>query len=119
MDVLKFKIWDKINKEWVANFELGASSEDGVLEIVIEHDEGVLVQWTGWVDMDGNDIFEGDYVDFSGLRPIGIIRTDSGFGDRNHHFNFTSEGMKAFAKVIGNRFDNPELTGEENYEIYN
>lgn len=66
-------------------------------------------QWTGFNDMDGKPVYEGDIIRFAGMGPYEIIFKDGAFRDRGGYYNLTDDGMKHFAEVIGNIYENPEL----------
>ena len=90
----------------------------------IEVDPDTVSEFTGLTDKNGKRIFEGDIVEYenpAGIQrdivvwSLGEQRKTAGFGLKHHIFySITSEDSKIF-KVIGNKWDNPELLegGEE------
>jgi len=70
---------------------------------------------TGLEDMDGKEVFEDDYIDFGGLKPLKIVWRDGGFEapllpyDKSNPIKLTPDGFSHFAKVIGNVYENPEI----------
>lgn len=72
-----------------------------------------LMEYIGLKDMDDTKIFEGDLIDFAGLKPIEIVYRDAGFHSKwmsnGEPIYLTQDGLGHFAKVIGNIYQNPEL----------
>lgn len=85
------------------------------------HDEVVLMQCTGIPDKNGRLIYEGDIYTIYGQRCVMEFKTESvtqyGHGDSSTTtycgFSVGSYGRKkdmfSECKVIGNRYENPEL----------
>ena len=75
----------------------------------IEVDYKTIGQFTGLIDNNGNDIFEGDVVDYIASDVIGnpktgtIIVEDMTDYDTMIYLNHSNE-----VKIIGNIYDNPE-----------
>lgn len=81
----------------------------------IEVDYKTIGQFTGLIDNNGNDIFEGDVVDYIASDVIGnpqtgtIIIEDMTDYDTMIYLNHSNE-----VKIIGNIHDNPELLKSAN-----
>ncbi len=77
-------------------------------------------QYTGLTDRNGNKIFEGDIVNIlTENEEIGIIvYEDGGFIVRADKFSvdFINNINGTDVEVIGNKYDNPELLGDLDYE---
>ena len=77
-------------------------------------------QYTGLTDRNGNKIFEGDIVNIlTENEEIGIIvYEDGGFVVRADKFSvdFINNINGTDVEVIGNKYDNPELLGDLDYE---
>lgn len=71
-----------------------------------------VMQFTGLLDKNDKEIYEGDIVDFAGLKPVEIVWKDNGFKSSMHGsepIHLTQEGMSMFGEIIGNIYENPEL----------
>lgn len=64
----------------------------------------VIMLSTGWKDMDGKEVFQGDIVNFAGIE-VEIVFENGKLGDKHGHFNFTKEGMAVFGKVVRNIYE--------------
>ena len=77
-------------------------------------------QYTGLTDRNGNKIFEGDIVNIlTENEEIGVIvYEDGGFIVRADKFSvdFINNINGTDVEVIGNKYDNPELLGDLDYE---
>nr|DAL47612.1 MAG TPA_asm: YopX protein [Caudoviricetes sp.] len=77
-------------------------------------------QYIGLIDRNGNKIFEGDIVNIlTENEEIGVIvYEDGGFIVRADKFSvdFINNINGTDVEVIGNKYDNPELLGDLDYE---
>lgn len=123
---IKFRAWDKINKEMVVEPSSIYFHDDGKIEVYPCHNDSefVLMQFTGLTDKNGKEIYEGDIVkmmrdpivpqyaickvqwrneyagfNFSHIRLENIINPGEGWSPATH------KGWE----VIGNIYENPEL----------
>ena len=83
---------------------------------LLNQDQFIVMFYTGLKDKNGKEIYEGNIIDWGGLRPLKITFRDcafraEGFGSQDV-LNLTQEGATAFAEVIGNIYENPELLKE-------
>ena len=100
---IKFRVWDKINRMWLKNFNINLLNI-GVLSNV------EINQYTGLKDIAGDEIHEGDIVRDVSDGIVGYIEySDGGFviiyDDVTEKLN-TDES--AYLEVVGNIFENPE-----------
>ena len=119
----KFRIWDKINKCWATDFTLSLEGEllcDGGTTLFIK-ENFELMQWSGYKDRDGKDIYAGDilhlYADtdysgeyypyFVGLKDYGWLAWDDG-GDSE-----AIADVHDSAQILGNIYENPEMDLEQ------
>lgn len=69
MREIKFRIWDIIHKKWLENFtvyQYGNIASNGEW---LETDSIIKSQFTGLLDKNGKEIYEGDIVRINNLRP--------------------------------------------------
>ena len=128
MREIKFRAWHKVNK---------FMQEDLIVNVIvvfsnIEYWE--LMQFTGLKDMRGNDIYEGDIIDFiynpkclnKNFRGVveldecyhSIIRVNNVPADWGCRGIFHIENAMN-GEVIGNIYENPELLNEVGNETDN
>ncbi len=116
MREIKFRAWNPVQK---LTYPAGSaySCKEGVLgEFETDNEDGeVLMQYTGLKDKNGKEIYEGDVIDFAGLKPLKIVWRESGFEapllpyENSNPIVLTQEGFGHFAEVMGNIYENPEL----------
>ena len=131
MREIKFRAWDKENKQWLRDSFLLCSygGKDNSIEISTEScgtEHGQrdcdidLMQFTGLHDSRGVEIYEGDIVEFIDL-PAGEKALCTGeviFEEFGWHFtNSITESSLAcydseYLNVIGNIHENPSLLEE-------
>lgn len=134
MRTLKFRAWDKKKNKWLVGYNvgnLGGFSLFGevillgewshVLDTYFLAREGhssedlVVMQFTGLTDRNGKEVYEGDLIDYAGLKPLKIEWRNAGFAapllpfENSDPIALSQEGFSAFAEVIGNVYENPEL----------
>ena len=123
MRKLKFRAWDKELKFFVDTtvYFIGLDGSvwfnncgDGSDSMYDQSEKLMIMEWTGLQDINGNDIYEGDFLEFDkkewgGDDNIhGPVKYDETQGEWNTGGGLNSE-CSEFKKVIGNVFENPEL----------
>lgn len=111
---IKFRAWDKERREMLDYFEIGCRG----MIICDEENEPQnieLMQFTGLLDKNGKEIYEGDIMQHTDPFDIPFIIN---WNDEQAAFVFNDDGCgyslndKSFS-VIGNIFENPELLNEK------
>ena len=126
--VIKFRAWEKTEGRML---DLSAIPHDA-FNVVLFHDlilkgkkslttggktyEYEVMQFTGLLDKNGKEVFEGDVLSTGKGHPVVVEwqnRTWSfpGFGvfDKNRDSELNFYHFAHYGEVIGNRFENPDL----------
>ena len=111
MRTIKFRAWDKNNERFLDWFQL-SKMEDVKFDMGMFESANWLVfqQFTGLLDKNGKEIYEGDLLKTAGLVKFGKNYAEGGnerigfFSDYNS-FKYSMEKDE----VIGNIYENPEL----------
>ena len=116
MRVFKFRAWDKFNAQYWHSEEHNNLGDffkkiqhfiDGGNDLIIE-------QFTGLIDKNGKEIYEGDILTYNGITSNGneIIR-EVNYNAENARFQsgmyLLSQSIE-LSEIIGNIYENPELT---------
>lgn len=112
MREIKFKCWDKKNKQWLTPWPFNLFGEFMIIQgLPLKRlDDLEVVQYTGLKDKNGKEIFEGDIVTFrrNGKviydAPNWIIKSKDRQG-----IEFTHPLSVVPIEIIGNIYENPEL----------
>lgn len=100
---IRFRAWEPALKQM--SYDPDFSGFHGLL--VLEAD-WIPMQFTGLLDKNGKDIYEGDVLKYKDevLKPI--VAKPTGFIGLDMFSELTDPGMK-HTEIIGNIYENPEL----------
>lgn len=123
---LGFKMWNKLEKRWMDSpiidgkngRAMAFSPLDGSFIRYYTEEEVAIVQSTGYLDKDAEEIHEGDYVVMTSVSPggvdmSGVVEMEEGCWvirgkeKRTYLYNDLSE-----VKVIDNVFNSPEYLNQ-------
>lgn len=127
MRELKFRAWDKLDKEFAHNIDclLDISVAERVFALDDEGGELIIEQCTGVKDRDGKEIYEGDIVKARWYRAKNARLNTEGeikFGDGWFYIKDDPDGQDRLGvpihncydiEVIGNIHENPELLEDD------
>ena len=120
---IKFRAWDKKTERFQSGFHL---TSDGKINFacLVDNEDYILSQFTGLLDKNGKEIFEGDIVSwtFDEKTKKQIVFHEGCFGHfifmgiNNEYREFIPIQKKRaeYMIVCGNIYQNPELLGGEN-----
>ena len=109
---IKFRYWDKINKNWTYLF-----LEKGGVRFLYPNTGGsdenleYWQQFTGLLDKNGKEIYCGDILGYGKAKSE--VRYDEKEAIYCDIFGLRFASLAEESKVIGNIYENPELTKEE------
>lgn len=122
--IIKFRVWDNISKKFLEHtedifinlkgkiFEQDYGSGGYETELIEQMYE--LMQFTGLIDKNGKEIYEGDILKRPDSEINYIVVFNGGCfciqDSENKHHNLTLlGGVNIFLEIIGNTYKNPEL----------
>ena len=117
-ELKKFRAWDKIDKEMftpiLLSFPFGenriiVSGRGGSTDT--KNDDCILMQFTGLLDKNGKEIFEGDINANDNNRKSEVVFYSGGFYLKYSRTEYKAIGSFApfDLNIIGNLYENPEL----------
>lgn len=116
MREIKFRTWNKSEDKMYYNAELtydfgmnGSNVMEESFGSIITNDDFILMQYTGFKDKNGREVYEGDIVDYF-LNEKSIITYGNGsFIIKSKNYIDCMCSMYGEVEVLGNRFEDPEL----------
>ena len=125
---IKFRAWHKDLKKMFKigqitlekgtwNFE--PNDRDFIGMSIPSQPSFVLMQYTGLHDKNGKEIYEGDIlkVYYKGMSGVGYVEYDNDYCEYKIIINTDKDYFSLWKSIdlekIGNKYDNPELLGEE------
>ena len=110
--VLKFRIWSKYQKKFltIGDMKNDMFSWDEDHWIIDNGKDEIVQQYTGYKDINGKEIFEGDILETDEAGWIAIVVYGSGmFMLEDKSGGFSSYVNWGGCKILGNAYENPEL----------
>mgnify|MGYP001575772868 CR=1 FL=1 len=102
MRTIKFRAWDK-DADYMSfpeNIPNGTKSDNGIY---------IFMQFTGLLDKNGKEIYEGDILKYDGETRVVIYEAPSFELQLKETRAFAWDNWAEFGEVIGNIHENPEL----------
>lgn len=119
---IKFRAWDGVTKKMYYNAEDGVTIDESTFsfgELARGGQDSIaLMQFTGLLDKNGKEIYEGDvlrcaYTPDSGVTGVAVFETSHGYGIRDNKNAWQGQlGAKSSMEIIGNIYENPSLIKE-------
>lgn len=125
MKTLKFRVWAAEDKRWELPMSLEVFRTSGHLECLYKDQDYVIEQYTGLLDRNGKEIFEGDIIQYeydcknNSFARIGFIQWSPAFaGEKYNVMNKDGTlGYDSFyggipnedCEIIGNIHETPDL----------
>ena len=117
---IKFRAWDCEDSEMIAPENLLTINDNRYLNESLVHDEKVtFMQFTGFQDSKGSDIYEGDIIEkdddkFARLGVVSFIHGCWMVASEDKERYFSLHFYLKQVKVIGNVHETPELLKGDN-----
>ena len=120
MREIKFRVWDKLNKEMI-NVESINFQERRVYKNDVSYrnfNDTELMEYTGLKDMKGKEIYEGDIL-FETFREeyFKVVFENGSFRAEVDEYSLDLEDYANICEIVGNIYENPELIKEWDDEI--
>ena len=108
MRIIKFRAWDNHKGAWCKDGEILLTLDGDWRSNFGEHEDGIeLQQFTGLLDKNEKEIYEGDILSGRNKNDSVIVIFEKGCFQMNNGFEL-KHGIP-HRKVIGNIYENPEL----------
>ncbi|MCK4500902.1 hypothetical protein KAU11_10410 [Candidatus Babeliales bacterium] len=121
MREIKFRAWNKDGKHMIDLNKITPLALDSKLEqegvFVPVNNSLIVMQYTGLKDKDGVEIYEGDIISYGRKGFEAIVKWSEGccyFEWKQEKPTMTAGSPKDYYEVIGNIYENPELSTTTN-----
>ena len=116
---IRFRAWDNVGNKWIKQFSISA---DGMYikcyKPTYVNPDAMLMQYTGLLDKNGVEIYEGDIVIYPYSKGLSLnmkvvwLKHGWFITDETVYYRPT-EWSEAMCEVIGNIYESPELLGSD------
>lgn len=117
MREIKFKAWDKLNKE-MFNVESINFQERRVYKDDVSYrkfNDIDIMEYTGLKDKNNKEIYEGDILFESfGEEYFKVVFEDGSFRVETEEYSLPLKEYSHICEIVGNIYENPELINEYN-----
>ena len=114
MREIKFRAWQTVTKVMFYNIERGTGETGGNPPFAdyLENKHMIVMQFTGWHDHNGKEVYEGDVIQFPSLH-VGVVVWDTpndGWRIRVHQTMLLRDNEM---HVVGNIYENPNIIKDD------
>jgi len=111
---LKFRAWDKQQNKMLG-IDWAITAQGGFINIseYTYEDDPIIMQWTGLIDKNGKEIYEGDLIKTLDNRTLPVIFKGGCFGFENifeiKKFTYFTKVLADTIEVVGNIYEMEEI----------
>lgn len=110
----KFRVWDKEENRMISHEEIRVPLHERIFSNLFKIERYIYLQFTGFVDSEGVEIYKGDFIDSyqNDYQPTEVYWDEQlgSWATSNYHSQLAlCDSMQVGIKVLGNKYENPEL----------